>query len=170
MTPVAVLIVVLIFGIGGEAHGQRASPADSADLRYYDGWPGVWHRVEGERIDSLPTFEVRRGPGNSFLETWHLTIDGKRISSLGLRSWDPATSTWRLVWVADPDLFQIWDGIKLEDGWYLLRQFGDGADAFLSRQAWIPHGSDRLLRTIERSVDGGRTWTVRYRDFFRRVP
>jgi hypothetical protein len=165
-----VLFFVSMVGTEGDAHGQQLQPPDSSDVHYYDRWPGAWHRIDGGRTDSLPTFEIRRGPGNSFLENWYLVIDGKRSPSFGLRSWDPGTGTWRLVWVSDPDLFQIWDGIKLEDGWYIIRQFGDGADAFLSRQAWIPQGSDRFLRTIERSADGGRTWTIRYRDLYQRVP
>ena len=153
-----------------EANAQPSIASDPADIHYYDGWPGSWHKLQGDVVDSLATFEVRRGPGNSFLENWHLVIDGKRTSSFGLRSWDPQTKTWRLVWVSDPDHFQIWDGIKYPDGWYVTRQFGEGADAFLSRQAWIPQGPDRILRSIERSTDGGKTWTTRYRDLFQRVP
>ncbi len=149
---------------------QRATPPDSGDVHYYDRWPGEWHRVEGNRIDSLPTFVVRRGPGNSFLEDWYLVIDGARTHSFALRAWDTSTQSWRLVWVADPDHLQIWDGRKERDGWYIIRSFGEGASAFLSRQAWIPQGPDRLLRTIERSTDGGSTWTVRNRDYFQRGP
>ena len=169
MKLVLVPIVVSMFGIAADVQGQRPATADSSDIHYYDRWPGVWHRIEGDRMDSLPTFEVRRGPGNSFLESWYLVIDDERSPSFGLRSWDPATETWRLVWVAEPDLFQIWDGIKLENGWYIVRRFGEEADTFLSRQAWIPQGPDRLLRTIERSTDGGRTWNVRYRDLYQRA-
>jgi hypothetical protein len=161
--------VALVGIIAASAPAQQVPGADSSDLRYYDGWPGAWHRMNGGRIDSLPTFVVRKGPGNSFLEDWHLVIDGKRSPSFGLRSWDPDTKTWRLIWVADPAHFQIWDGVKHADGWYVTRRFGAGRDAFLSRQAWIPQGSDRLLRTIERSTDAGRTWTIRYREQFQRV-
>ena len=163
----ATTLVLLVVASG--ARGQQAAPSDSSDVHYYDRWPGVWHRVPGNVVDSLPTCEVRRGPGNSFLEEWSLVVDGKRSPSFGLRSWDPATKTWKLVWVADPDHFQIWDGIKQPNGWYVTRQFGEGASAFLSRQAWIPQGEDRLLRTIERSTDGGRSWTVRYRDVYQRL-
>lgn len=161
--------IALLLCFATELHGQRQPSSDSVDVHYYDRWPGHWHRIVGDRVDSLPTFEVTRGPGNSFLERWYLTVDGKRASSAGLRSWDTATRTWRLVWVADPDLFQIWDGIREADGWYIIRKFGDGADAFLSRQAWIPQGANRMLRTIERSTDAGKTWTTRYRDEFQRV-
>ena len=167
MRGVAAVATVFVLIAGRDARAQT-SPADSVDLRYYDAWPGVWYRLRGEALDSLPTFSVDRGPGNSFLETWHLVIDGHRDRSFGLRAWDPQTRAWRLVWVADPGLYQIWDGVKLSDGWYIQRRFGEGASAFLSRQAWIPQGQDRMLRTIERSTDGGKTWTVRYRDVFQR--
>ncbi len=93
-----------------DAHAQSHIPPDSTDIHYYDRWPGSWHKVQGDVVDSLVTFEVRRGPGNSFLENWYLVIDGKRTASFGLRSWAPQTKTWRLVWVGDPDHFQIWEG------------------------------------------------------------
>jgi hypothetical protein len=162
--------VLLLIGTASHAQVPSSTPAASVELSYYDNWPGVWHRIDGDRIDSLPTFIVRRGPGTSFLENWYQVIDGKREPSFALRSWDPATGSWRLIWVSDPDYFQIWDGIRLPDGWYIIRRFGEGADSFLSRQAWIPEGADRLYRTIERSTDGGKTWTFRYREFYQRVP
>jgi hypothetical protein len=160
-----------LFLIGSAIQAQSANlpPASATELRYYDRWPGAWHRVDDDRVDSLPTFVVRRGPGNAFLEDWYLEIDGARQRSFAVRSWDAATRTWRLVWVADPDHFQIWDGLRLADGWYIIRKFGEGADAFLSRQAWIPQGPDRLYRTIERSTDGGATWTTRTRGYYQRV-
>lgn len=165
--------LVLILGLGpsaGMAQDAELGPSEADDVHYYDGWPGAWHRIDGARIDSVPTFVVRRGPGNSFLEDWHLVIDGERTSSFGLRSWDPATAAWRLVWVADPDHFQIWDGLEQPEGWYIVREFGEGADAFLSRQAWILQEDGRMLRTVERSQDHGRTWTVRYREVYQRMP
>ena len=149
------------------AQQPAAIAADSSNLHYYDRWPGVWYKVRGDSLETEPTFRVQRGPGHSFLEDWRLVIDGKPAPSFGLRAWDPLTESWRLVWVADPDHFQIWDGRKERDGWYITRQFGEGASAFLSRQAWILT-ADELLRTIERSTDGGRTWTVRSRENFRR--
>lgn len=163
---IACVSLILLFQ-SSRVLGQSVA-SDSADLRYYDRWPGTWYRVTGDVVDSLPTFEVKRGPGNSFLESWYLTIDGRRTPSFGLRAWDAETRSWRLVWVADPELYQIWDGLKLTDGWYIMRRFGAGERAFLSRQAWIPQSSDRMLRTVERSTDGGKTWTVRYRDVFQR--
>lgn len=163
-------LFALNLGVAPQLLGQRVALPDSTDIHYYDQWPGAWYRVEGNRVDSLPTFEVRRGPGNSFLEDWYLVIDGVRSHSFGLRSWDAQSRAWRLVWVAAPDHFQIWDGRKEPDGWYVIRTFGEGVSTFVSRQAWIPQGPDRLLRTIERSTDGGRTWTVRNRDQFQRRP
>jgi hypothetical protein len=173
MTRTSILSVIsLLVALLLAASHARAQPTlvmpDSADVRYYDRWPGTWYRVTGDRVDSLPTFIVRRGPGNSFEESWHLTVDGTRSRSFGLRGWDPDLRSWRLVWVADPGHFQIWDGVKSAGGWYIIRRFGADSTAFLSRQAWIPQGPDMMLRTVERSTDGGKTWTTRYRDLFKR--
>lgn len=164
------LAIASAVGLAPPASAQQppgAAAADSSDLHYYDRWPGVWYKVLGDSLEAEPTFRVRRGPGTSFLEDWRLVIDGKPTPSFGLRAWDPPTQTWRLIWVADPDYFQVWDGQKRTDGWYITRQFGEGSSAFLSRQAWILTASGELLRTIERSTDGGRSWTVRLRETFR---
>ena len=164
------LLIVALWAHPAVAQLQpAAAETDSADVRYYDRWPGSWYRVVGDTLETVPTFRVRRGPGHSFLEEWRLVIDGKPAPSFGLRAWDPPSHSWRLVWVADPDHFQLWDGEKRADGWYITRTFGTGASAFLSRQAWLLQpGEDKLVRTIERSTDGGRTWTVRSRETFRR--
>lgn len=163
------IVLLIVVGTSG-AQVPLPESERSADLHYYDGWPGDWHRIEGGRVDSLPTFVVRQGPGHSFLENWYQVIEGKREPSFGLRSWDPETSSWRLIWVADPDYFQIWDGLKTADGWYIIRRFGEGDDSFLSRQAWFPQGPDRFYRTIERSTDDGKSWTFRYREHYQRLP
>jgi hypothetical protein len=114
---------LFLIGSAIQAQSPNLPPASATELRYYDRWPGAWHRVDDDRVDSLPTFVVRRGPGNAFLKDWYLEIDGARQRSFAVRSWDAATRTWRLVWVADPDHFQIWDGLRLADGWYIIRKF-----------------------------------------------
>ena len=62
------------------------------------------------------------------------------------------------VWVSENGLFQVWEGRKIGKDWYIVRPFDISGDKYLSRQAWIPNGPDRLIRVSERSNDEGRTW------------
>jgi hypothetical protein len=73
------------------------------------------------------------------------------------------------VWVSDNALFQVWNGEKIGSDWYIVREFDFEGQRFLSRQAWIPEGRDRLVRVMDRSTDGGRTWQSRSRTTYQRV-
>lgn len=124
------------------------------------------------QIDTAGTwFEVRRGVHDAaFEEGWRLRIDSATtIRARAFRAWDAAAERWMYAWVSDNGLFQTWEGRRVGDDWYIYRRFGTGADAFLSRQAWIPVEPGRVVRTIERSTDGGDTWALRVREEYMRV-
>ena len=144
---------------------------ETADPRYYDFWPGVWFPVVDGRVDTTGSgFIVRRSVNPAaFEEVWFPHIDSTHSRSVALRAWDQITNRWMFVWVSGNALFQVWNGEKIGNDWYIVREFDFEGQRFLSRQAWIPDGPDRLVRTIERSTDGGRTWQTRYRSIFQRV-
>jgi hypothetical protein len=143
----------------------------SDDTHYYDFWPGTWIEV----IDGVPDttasrFEVKRSVNPSaFEERWRLVYDGESHESVAIRSWDQTNNRWAFAWISDNALFQVWDGVKLEGEWYITKEFDIGGQKVHSRQAWIPEGENRLTRVLERSVDGGETWTTRYRGTFVKV-
>ena len=105
----------------------------------------------------------------AFEEVWFQRIDSTHSRSVALRAWDQITNRWMVVWVSGNALFQVWNGEKIGTDWYIVREFDFEGQRFLSRQAWIPDGPNRLVRTIERSTDGGRTWQTRYRTILQRV-
>ena len=144
---------------------------ESADTRYYDFWPGVWFPVVDGRVDTTGSgFIVRRSVNRAaFEEVWFQRIDSTHSRSVALRAWDQITNRWMVVWVSGNALFQVWNGEKIGNDWYIVREFDFEGQRFLSRQAWIPDGPNRLVRTIERSTDGGRTWQTRYRTILQRV-
>lgn len=163
------LAVLAACAIAMPAHGQ-ATAAPSPDARYYDFFPGKWHELKASVRDSVATFTIRRGVHPAaFEEEWRLVIDSGRVSrSTGLRAWDQASGKWMLVWVSDLGHFQVWDGVKVGEDWYIQRPFEQGGRRFISRQAWIPDGPDRLVRVMERSFDDGRTWQPRSRVTYQR--
>jgi hypothetical protein len=164
-----VLGVIAACAIAMPAYGQATAPS-SPEARYYDFFPGTWYELKDGVRDTVATFAIRRGVHPAaFDEEWRLVIDSGRVSrSTGVRAWDQLSSKWMFVWVSDLGHFQVWDGVKVGDHWYIQRPFEQGGRRFISRQAWIPDGPDRLVRVMERSFDEGRTWQPRSRVTYQR--
>jgi hypothetical protein len=154
------------------AFAQTARPfTENADTHYYDFWPGTWYPVIDGRVDTTgSSFNVRRSVNPAaFEEVWLQRIDSTLSRSVALRAWDQITNRWMFTWVSGNALFQVWNGEKVGSDWYIVREFDFEGQRFLSRQAWIPAGADRLVRVMERSTDGGRTWQTRSRTTFQRL-
>jgi hypothetical protein len=164
-----VLVMIAACTIAMPASGQGTAPS-SPEARYYDFFPGAWYELKDGVRDTVPTFTIRRGVHPAaFDEAWRLVIDSGRVSrSTGVRAWDQLSGKWMFVWVSDLGHFQVWDGVKVGEHWYIQRPFEQGGRRFISRQAWIPDGPDRLVRIMERSFDDGRTWEPRSRVTYQR--
>lgn len=149
-----------------------APPPASPEQHYYDFWPGAWARVVNGRVEKDITFRVKRGlHAAAFEEEWRQVDDkGVVLVSRALRAWDQLTNRWMFAWVSDNALFQVWEGRKYGDHWYIVREFAAGGRRFWSRQAWLPTAPDRVTRVMERSFDEGKTWELRSRMDYERVP
>ena len=149
-----------------------AAPPPSPEMAYYDFWPGTWARVVNGRVDPKATsFRVKRSiHAAAFEEEWR-QVDDKGVVRLsrGIRAWDQVTNRWMFTWVSENALFQVWEGRKYGDRWYIVREFEAGGRRFLSRQAWWPEGPNRVIRVMERSFDEGKTWELRSRTEFGRT-
>lgn len=145
--------------------------SDNPDAHYFDFWPGTWVEVVDGRPDTSATmFRVRRSVHPAaFEEHWRLVYDGEPHESTALRAWDQTTNRWRFTWISDNALYQVWEGVKVGEDWYIIREFEIDDQAFLSRQAWIPVADDELVRVMERSFDDGETWETRSRTNFVRI-
>jgi ketosteroid isomerase-like protein len=160
---VATLVVAFLLRV----HTADAQSADGST--YYDFWPGAWYQVDDSGRAATPTFVVKRDVNTSaFLEEWRLVIDGKPSRSTGYRAWDAATGRWTFFWVSDLGHVQVWEGRLVDSHWVIERPFEQEGRRFLSRQAWIPDGPDRITRYIWRSFDDGRTWETRLQDVYER--
>ena len=149
-----------------------APPPPSPEMSYYDFWPGTWARIINGRVDTKASaFRVTRGiHAAAFEEEWR-QVDEKGAVRLSraIRAWDQVTNRWMFTWVSDNALFQVWAGRKYGDRWYIVREFEVGGRRFLSRQAWWPEGGNRVVRVMERSLDGGQTWELRSRTEYGRA-
>ena len=170
ITIVAAFMVIAIAGGAVEAQTTRAL-TESADTHYFDFFVGRWYAVVDGRVDTTGTsFTVRRSVNPAaYEEDWVQRIDSVVLRSTALRAWDQVAGRWMFSWVSDNGLYQVWQGEKVGQDWYIVREFDFEGQKFLSRQAWIPEGPGRLARVLERSTDGGKTWQTRSRGVFQRV-
>ena len=168
-----VMVLGACLAFAGAALAQTDKPpAPSPEMRHYDFWPGTWAKVVNGRPDTkASTFVVRRSVHPAaFEEAWRLVNEAGVVStSRALRAWDQVEKRWMFVWVSDNALFQVWEGQKVGDRWYIVREFEVEGRRFLSRQAWWPEGRDRVVRVSERSFDHGATWQLRFREEYARV-
>jgi hypothetical protein len=139
---------------------------ESADTHYYDFWVGTWTvEKDGRAVPGAATFTVTRGVHPAALEeSW-----GVGMTARAFRVWDKTAGRWMHVWISANGLFQVWEGRKVGDDWYMFKEFEIDGDRYLSRQAVLARGDGRAVRISERSDDGGKTWTLRFREDLRRV-
>jgi hypothetical protein len=142
------------------------------ESRYFDFWQGTWHRFINGKVDTAATwFKVRRDAHQlAFNETWRMVIDSTMtMRATAIRAWDKINIRWMYVWSSDNGLFQVWEGRKVGDDWYIYREFDINGDKYLSRQAWIPTGKNTLRRISQKSYDNGETWQLRFEEFYQKT-
>jgi len=145
--------------------------AQTDDRRYFDFWEGTWvQEVDGKPDTSKTVFRVTRSVNrNTFEEDWKMVLGATTMRAKGVRAWDDSTKAWPYLWISDAGHYQIWDGRKADGNWYIYRHFDFGTDKYLSRQAWIPESPTRLMRVSEKSYDEGKTWELRFKEYYQRV-
>jgi hypothetical protein len=139
---------------------------ESKETHYYDFWVGTWSVIKDGEVDPQgTTFIVTRGVHPAALEeAWSGGMNARAF-----RTWDKTAGRWMHVWISANGLFQVWEGRKVGDAWYMFKEFDVNGDKYLSRQAVLPRGEGKADRISERSDDGGKTWKLRFREELRRI-
>lgn len=143
-----------------------AQSSSTSDSTYYSNWVGEWYKFENDQLSNQPTFIIKRGLYNSSFEEYWIGAGGD--FSMAWRAWDSRTQQWDFAWMSTDGLFQLWEGKKVEDTWYMYKTFIIDDKEILSRQAFIPQGKDELIRTSEHSTDNGETWRLRFSENYRK--
>lgn len=145
-----------------ESSAQNISDNTASDLEYYSNWEGRWYRDKEDSISSSPTFVVKKGLFDHAFEEFWMGAGGE--FSMAWRAWDKMSKSWQFAWVSPDGYLQLWEGKKVDGIWYMYKTFNINGEEILSRQAFIPQGDSRLLRTSEHSKDGGKTWKLRFEE------
>ena len=168
-TPFAFHLITLLQVAGTSLHAQAsAAPActDSigGSMAFLQGdWTGRSYSVAGRDtvLDGHMTVHSEALFGDCALqESWKATKDGSVLFTAKVtRAYDASTKHWMVYYVDDGLNSQIYDG-RLESGeWRFFRTRMDGSVPVQVRLTWRPRdgGYEQL---IERSRDGGATWTL----------
>ncbi len=166
--------VAMLFGlvVPERVSAQDMKPLDiTGEANYYAFWPGTWYRlVDGKADMTATSFTITKSVNDAVLrEEWRMVVDSTVVHAIALRAWDKISNRWGYTWVSDNGLYQVWDGRKVGNDWFIERPFEIAGQKFLSRQSWVPAGPDRVVRTGERSFDNGMTWQPRFREDYVRV-
>ncbi len=153
--------LILIMGLLLTQIGIAQTSAPKDDSNYYDSWVGKWFKKTDGKIAKNPNFVVSQGLyKTAFEEIW---IQDGYIAK-AWRGWDSRSKKWDFAWVTDDGLFQLWEGRKVNNTWYMYKTFIINGEKVLSRQAFIIENDHTLIRTSEHSKDKGKTWRLRFRE------
>lgn len=165
-SPHALHFVLLAFALAlaPVAHAQDAPPElprpceESEAHRQLDFWVGDW-RVLGAEGQVLGTSRVRSRHGGCVIEEEWTSARGGG-SGLGMSFVDGEDGRWRQVWVGSTGTVVRYEG-ELRDGAMRFQGRTSAADGevTLSRATLEPVEGGRVRQRIERSSDGGTTWT-----------
>lgn len=116
-------------------------------------------------------FEIKKGVNPySFIEYWYNKYDTTLLLGNAIRSWDKTNNRWMFTWISGNNLYQVWEGKKWDENWYITKYFDINGDKYLSRQGFIPQGPNRMMRISEKSYDEGKTWELRFKEFYQKIP
>jgi hypothetical protein len=164
------MLLIFIFCASIPVLAQDTKPfVAEGDAKYYDFWEGTWYKIVNDKPDTAATrFKVSHNVhAAAWYEEWRMVIDSATtMKATALRAWDKTNNRWMYTWVSDNGLYQVWEGRKTGNDWYIYKTFDINGDKYLSRQGWIPVDKNKLMRISEKSYDEGKTWQLRFKEFY----
>ncbi len=127
---------------------------------------GIWtHELtvyNGDTITDNSIYVVKKENEQTFHESWWLDIgDGQLLPAKVTKAFDKETGQWKMFYT-DGSYAQVWKMPQEDEEHYFYKSFDFSGNRFLSRQHWQKLEDSRVIRTIERSIDDGKSWSVRY--------
>jgi len=153
-------LLALVVGAGAARAAEPGSGPCQADAVHHqlDFWLGEWRAVDAQGKE-LGRSRVEKLHGGCLIqEAW--TAAGGAGSGESLNFVDPADGAWHQVWVDSSGNVARFHG-TVEGGALHLEGEDASADgtSYLSRSQLVPEAGGSVHYKIERSDDGGATWT-----------
>ncbi len=164
--PAALALLLLLVGLAlpgalraQDAPAELPRPCEDDPLhRQLDFWVGEW-RVLGSDGQVLGTSRIDSRHGGCVIEEEWTSAQGGG-SGLGMSFVDGEDGRWRQLWVGSTGTVVRYEG-ELRDGAMRFQGRTTAADGAvtLSRATLEPIDGGRVRQRIERSADGGTTWS-----------
>jgi hypothetical protein len=170
--PVAVLSALLLWVIHSpHASAQSPPQAPSEEVRiekrFFDFLIGEWTI---ERAETPTGVEIRGDDhykftkaldGNAILSEWHFNRGTKAkpdyAHAMYVTAFDTSSKAWSFYYVSEKSA-QWWEGRKENSQWVFYKDFTPNGEKLLQRQMWRLKDQTTLVRVIENSKDGGKSW------------
>src|SRR5215204_4250357 len=156
--------VLLLFPSYLAAQAVTCPDSLSAAMKFLHGtWEGRSYSIVGSDTTFDADMSVQSQPryGGCLLEErWSATNGGKMLfQAKVLRGYDAPSRRWLIYYVDDQLNSQFYEGALENEVWRFLRTRRDtDGKPIIVRLTWRPT-SDGYEQLIERSRDGGRSWT-----------
>jgi hypothetical protein len=151
-------------GAAGPLPDPQCADSIAREMAFLAGnWKGSSYSVAGRDTTEDATMRVesaRLYGGCALEERWSAVQGGKTLfTARVLRAYDAATARWLVYYVDDQLNSQFYEGRQDGGRWRFLRTRMDGAKPIQVRLTWSSAGKG-YEQLIERSRDGGKTWTL----------
>lgn len=151
------------------ASAGAADKCGSKEHHEFDFWVGEWSGVEkspeagADKPMSTAKIAVTKVLGGcALLEHKEVRASDLAFDSATLMAYDKPTGTWALHYYDDFNFdFQVWDGSQVDGRWRFSRERLLDGKKVQVRITWTVVSHDKVTWKIERSMDGGATWTPR---------
>lgn len=153
-----------IVGAAGAPPESQCADSIAAGMAFLAGsWKGSSYSVTGRDTTEDATMLVQSARlygGCALEERWSAVQAGKTLfTARVLRAYDAPTARWLVYYVDNQLNSQFYEGRQESGRWRFLRTRMDGATPIQVRLTWAPAGPG-YEQLIERSRDGGKTWTL----------
>ncbi len=160
---IAFAVSLVAFGFSSRHVRQSSNSCTSLEAKAFDFQIGVWQQVDGNQVHEIK--KVLDG-----CAIWEIWKEGETDYAVALKSCDEGRhrdgkQRWFYSWVAS-GYHQLWEGRKEEGQWRFYREWMREGQPILSRTYWTPISENSLERIVERSRDGGKTWSPHVKERF----
>lgn len=161
------LVAGLAFVTGvstAQARTARVAPCQAMQYKEFDFWIGNWDVYDAKGAIQGHNLVTRDFAGCVLTEHW--SSPGQTGSSFS--NYDSRTDRWYQNWVDSLGNMLMLRG-RMQNGSMImtgLRKTREGRMA-LERGIWKPLPGHRVQQIWDYSLDGGKTWTLRFEGFYK---
>jgi hypothetical protein len=149
------------------APGKPATPCGGTEFHQFDFWLGDWDAYDaGDPTKVVARNHVTPMLGGCAVREVYQQTDG--LVGESFSAYDASRGRWHQSWVTNRGTLLLLDGGLNGDRMTLTAsQNSPGGTESLLRGVWHREGSD-VRETVDRSTDGGKTWSLVFDIVFRR--